>query len=57
MEDLFGYLALAFFVVIGIVEWLYKIADKRTSVGKYNIKSDNKIKTIYKNGTKFLRQA
>ena len=34
MEDLFGYLALAFFVVIGIVEWLYKIADKRTRGGK-----------------------
>lgn len=31
MEDLFGYLALAFF------------------------ESDNKIKTIYKNGTKFFR--
>ena len=36
MEDLFGYLALAFFVVIGIVEWLYKIADKRTSGGEFN---------------------
>ena len=36
MEDLFGYLALAFVVVIGIVEWLYKIVDKRTSRGKFN---------------------
>ncbi len=35
MEDSFGYLALAFFVVIGIVEWLYNIADKRTSGGKF----------------------
>ena len=35
MEDLFGYLALAFVVVIGIVEWLYKIVDKRTSRGKF----------------------
>lgn len=35
MEDLFGYLALAFIVVIGIVEWLYKIADKRTRGGKF----------------------
>jgi hypothetical protein len=29
----------------------------RSIIETYNIKSDNKIKTIYKNGTKFLRQA
>ena len=34
MEDSFGYLALAFFVVIGIVEFLYRIVDKRTGGGK-----------------------